>query len=159
MPAEGQSTSGSMLACRHPVCAVSGQWVKAPGKSFGFVIPDAPPYCATEYAQAGSSATSLLRVNAILAMVMVLLLAAAAAVCHFGRLGHTSAVVAAELRAAVQLTAVSVVIGVVVTHLPLLVLFVALMYAVAVRTCGRRQQRHDLRTAADLAKHFVDAVL
>jgi putative ABC transport system permease protein len=46
--------------------------------------------------------------------------------------------VAAGLRAAVQLTAVSVVIGVVVTHLPLLVLFVALMYAVAVRTCGRR---------------------
>ncbi|MEU9867916.1 ABC transporter permease [Actinomadura sp. NPDC048021] len=69
---------------------------------------------------------------------MAVLLAAAVAVCHFGRLGHARAVLLAGLRAAVQLAAVSLVIGAVVRHIPLVALFVILMYAVAVRTSGRR---------------------
>ncbi|WP_433476348.1 ABC transporter permease [Spirillospora sp. CA-142024] len=77
-------------------------------------------------------------VNAFLAVAMAVLLAAAVAVCHFGRLGHTRAVLRAGLRAAVQLAVVSLIIGVVVTSVPLVAVFVVVMYAVAVRTSGRR---------------------
>jgi len=92
----------------------------------------------TDGVQLASSSASLLPVNATLGIVMVVLLATAAAVCYYGRLGHTRAVLFAGLRAAVQLTAVSLVIGTVVKYVPLLALFILLMYAVAVRTAGRR---------------------
>ncbi|WP_433469901.1 ABC transporter permease [Spirillospora sp. CA-128828] len=69
---------------------------------------------------------------------MAVLLVVAVAVCHFGRLGHARAILLAGLRAAVQLTAVSLAIGVVVRFVSLLSLFVVMMYVVAVRTSGRR---------------------
>ena len=98
------------------------------------------PYAArmTQHVRAVSSGTSLLPVNLILGVAMVVLLAVAVAVCHFGRLGHTRAVLSAGLRAAVQLAAVSLIIGAVVRYISLVALFVMLMYAVAVRTSGRR---------------------
>ncbi|MGI5200554.1 ABC transporter permease [Spirillospora sp. CA-108201] len=89
-------------------------------------------------ARAASPGASLLPVDFALGAAMVVLLAVAVAVCHFGRLGHTRAVLLAGLRAAVQLAAVSLVIGAVVRYVPLFTLFVLLMYAVAVRTSGRR---------------------
>ncbi|MFE6778907.1 ABC transporter permease [Streptomyces sp. NPDC057702] len=52
--------------------------------------------------------------------------------------GHARAVLTAGLRAVVQLAAVSVLIGWVVRAVPLLLTFVAVMFAVAVRTAGRR---------------------
>ncbi|SNS74193.1 putative ABC transport system permease protein [Actinomadura mexicana] len=98
------------------------------------------PYAArmTQHVWAVSSGASLLPVNLVLAVAVAVLLAVAVAVCHFGQLGHARAVLLAGLRAAVQLSAVSLGIGVVVRHVPLLALFVVLMFAVAVRTSGRR---------------------
>lgn len=51
---------------------------------------------------------------------------------------HARAIATAGLRAAAQLAAVSLVIGYVVRAVPLLLAFVALMFAVAARTAGRR---------------------
>ncbi|GAA2652742.1 hypothetical protein GCM10010400_05530 [Streptomyces aculeolatus] len=51
---------------------------------------------------------------------------------------HARAIATAGLRAAAQLAAVSLVIGYVVRAVPLLLTFVALMFAVAARTAGRR---------------------
>ncbi|WP_279473352.1 ABC transporter permease [Actinomadura darangshiensis] len=92
----------------------------------------------TRSVRAVSSGASLLPVNLVLAVAMAVLLVVAVAVCHFGRLGHARAVLLAGFRAAVQLVAVSLVIGVVVEYVPLFALFVFLMYVVAVRTSGRR---------------------
>ncbi|MFF8611888.1 ABC transporter permease [Streptomyces sp. NPDC015350] len=80
----------------------------------------------------------LLPVNATLGVVLALLLAAAAAVAALASLGRSREILPAGLRAAVQLAAVSLLIGWVVHALPPLLAFVALMYAVAVRTAGRR---------------------
>jgi putative ABC transport system permease protein len=80
----------------------------------------------------------LLPVNITLGVVLALLLAAAAVVAAVASLGRSREIVLAGLRAAVQLAAVSVLIGWVVRSLPALLGFVALMYAVAVRTAGRR---------------------
>ncbi len=80
----------------------------------------------------------LLPVNITLGVVLALLLAAAAVVAGVASLGRSREIVLAGLRAAVQLAAVSVLIGWVVRSLPALLGFVALMYAVAVRTAGRR---------------------
>lgn len=52
--------------------------------------------------------------------------------------GHARAVLSAGLRAVVQLAAVSLLIGWVVRAVPLLLTFIAVMFAVAVRTAGRR---------------------
>ncbi|MGW5274685.1 ABC transporter permease [Streptomyces sp. NPDC004044] len=80
----------------------------------------------------------LLPVNITLGVVLALLLAAAAVVAAVASLGRSLEIGLAGLRAAVQLAAVSLLIGWVVRSLPALLGFVALMYAVAVRTAGRR---------------------
>ncbi|WP_431044670.1 ABC transporter permease [Streptomyces sp. P1-3] len=87
---------------------------------------------------------ALLPVNATLGVVLGVLLAAAVTVVAVARLsdqeghGYARAVATAGLRAAAQLAAVSYLIGWVVRAVPLLLCFVALMFAVAVRTAGRR---------------------
>ncbi|MGW2107791.1 ABC transporter permease [Streptomyces sp. NPDC001948] len=84
----------------------------------------------------------LLPVNITLGVVLALLLAAAATVAALASLGRSREILLAGLRAAVQLAAVSLLIGWVVRSLPPLLGFVALMYAVAVRTAGRRITRN-----------------
>ncbi|MEJ8634770.1 ABC transporter permease [Streptomyces sp. MS2.AVA.5] len=80
----------------------------------------------------------LLPVNVTFGAVLAVLLAVAATVAAVARLGRAREIAVAGVRAAVQLAAVSLVIGWVVRSLPLLFAFVLLMYAVAVRTAGRR---------------------
>ncbi|MEU3821668.1 ABC transporter permease [Streptomyces sp. NPDC030392] len=80
----------------------------------------------------------LLPVDLTLGAVLAVLLASAAAVTALARLRPPRETLTAGLRAAVQLAAVSLAIGWVVGALPLLLLFLLLMYAVAVRTAGRR---------------------
>ncbi|MFD7609574.1 ABC transporter permease [Streptomyces sp. NPDC059828] len=82
----------------------------------------------------------LLSVNVTFGVVLAGLLATAATVAALAHLGpHRSREIAiAGLRAAVQLAAVSFLIGWVVRAVPLLLAFLLLMYAVAVRTAGRR---------------------
>ncbi|MFG2623959.1 ABC transporter permease [Streptomyces sp. NPDC048473] len=84
----------------------------------------------------------LLPVNITLGVVLALLLAAAATVAALASLGRSREILLAGLRAAVQLAAVSLLIGWVVRSLPPLLAFLALMYAVAVRTAGRRITRN-----------------
>ncbi|WP_336052682.1 ABC transporter permease [Streptomyces sp. CA2R101] len=84
----------------------------------------------------------LLPVNVTLGVVLAVLLAAAVAVAALARLGHARAIAVAGLRAAAQLAAVSYLIGWVVHALPWLLSFLALMFAVAVRTAGRRITRN-----------------
>ncbi|MFB7913200.1 ABC transporter permease [Streptomyces sp. NPDC056061] len=84
----------------------------------------------------------LLPVNLTLGVVLALLLVAASAVAALARLGRSRDILLAGLRAAVQLAAVSLLIGWVVRSLPPLLVFVAVMYAVAVRTAGRRITRN-----------------
>ncbi|MFI6283311.1 ABC transporter permease [Streptomyces sp. NPDC051018] len=84
----------------------------------------------------------LLTVNVTFGAVLAVLLAVAAGVAAVARLGRAREIVVAGVRAAVQLAAVSLVIGWVVHALPLLLGFVLLMYAVAVRTAGRRITRN-----------------
>ncbi|MER7520751.1 ABC transporter permease [Streptomyces sp. NPDC126499] len=80
----------------------------------------------------------LLDVNVTFGAVLAVLLAVAAGVVALARLGRARDTLVAGARAAVQLVAVSLVIGWVVRSLPLLLCFLLLMYAVAVRTAGRR---------------------
>ncbi|MET9670422.1 ABC transporter permease [Streptomyces sp. NPDC006475] len=80
----------------------------------------------------------LLPVNVTFGAVLAVLLAGAATVAAVAHLGRAREIAVAGVRAAVQLAAVSLVIGWVVRSLPLLFAFVLLMYAVAVRTAGRR---------------------
>ncbi|UQA95764.1 ABC transporter permease [Streptomyces halobius] len=80
----------------------------------------------------------LLPVNATLGVILAVLLVAAVAVAALAHLGHSRGIAVAGLRAAAQLTAVSYLIGWVVGAVPWLLCFLALMYAVAVRTAGRR---------------------
>ncbi|WP_455359398.1 ABC transporter permease [Streptomyces sp. SYSU K21746] len=97
---------------------------------------------------AAAADQALLPVNATLAAVLAVLLVVAAAVVAFARLsedgsrGRSRAVVTAGLRAAVQLAAVSLLIGWVVRAVPLLLAFLLLMYGVAVWTAGRRITRN-----------------
>ncbi|GAA2253295.1 ABC transporter permease [Streptomyces amakusaensis] len=83
----------------------------------------------------------LLTVDATFGAVLAVLLALAATVVALAHLGRAREIVIAGARAAVQLAAVSLVIGWVIGSLPLLLGFVLLMYAVAVRTAGRRITR------------------
>lgn len=69
---------------------------------------------------------------------VALVTAAAAVISVVGALGHTRAVLTAVARAAVQLAAVSLVVGAVLGSVPLTLLFLTLMIAVAGRTAGRR---------------------
>ncbi|MGC9499965.1 ABC transporter permease [Streptomyces sp. WG7] len=85
-----------------------------------------------------TSAPTLLPVNATLGVALALLLVAGAAVAASARLGHTRAIVTAGLRATVQLAAVAVVVRWAFGSRALLFAFVAMMFAVATRTAGRR---------------------
>ncbi|MFD9130010.1 ABC transporter permease [Kitasatospora sp. NPDC059571] len=87
---------------------------------------------------AAAGANQLLPVTWGLGVLIAVLLAAAAVVAGRGGLGHGRAVLRAGLRAVVQLAAVSLVITWVVGSLGTSALFVLLMFAVAVRTAGRR---------------------
>ncbi|MFI1936484.1 ABC transporter permease [Streptomyces purpureus] len=80
----------------------------------------------------------LLPVNATFGAVLAVLLAVGATVAALAQLGRGRAHLAAGARAAVQLLVVSLVIGWVMRSVPLLLGFLLLMYAVAVRTAGRR---------------------
>ncbi|MGW4896994.1 ABC transporter permease [Kitasatospora sp. NPDC004240] len=80
----------------------------------------------------------LLPVTPLLGVVTALLLAAAVAVAGWGLLGHGRAVLRAGLRAVVQLAAVALVIAWVAGSIWTSALFVLVMFAVAVRTAGRR---------------------
>jgi putative ABC transport system permease protein len=80
----------------------------------------------------------LLPVNLTFGAVLAVLLTFAATVAALTHLGRSREIAVAGVRAAVQLAAVSLVIGWVVHVVPLLLAFLLLMYAVAVRTAGRR---------------------
>ncbi|MCX4822795.1 ABC transporter permease [Streptomyces sp. NBC_01142] len=80
----------------------------------------------------------LLPVNLTFGAVLAVLLAFAATVAALAHLGRSREIAIAGVRAAVQLTAVSLVIGWVVRSVPLLLAFLVLMYVVAIRTAGRR---------------------
>lgn len=82
----------------------------------------------------------LLTVNVAFGVVLAVLLAVAAAVAAVAQLGRSRSreIAIAGVRAAVQLAAVSLVIGWAVRYVPLLLAFLLVMYAVAVRTAGRR---------------------
>ncbi|MFI6939749.1 ABC transporter permease [Streptomyces sp. NPDC050418] len=88
--------------------------------------------------------TTLLPVNATLGVVLAVLLVVAVAVAAYARLtgdgghGRGREIAVAGVRATVQLAAVSLLIGWVVEDVRLLLGFLLLMYAVAVRTAGRR---------------------
>ncbi|MEC4016216.1 ABC transporter permease [Streptomyces sp. H27-D2] len=90
----------------------------------------------------------MLPVDTTLGIVLAALLVAAAGTAAYARLadgrgaGYARPIVLAGLRAALQLAAVSYLIGWVVRSVPLLLAFIALMFAVAVRTAGRRVTRN-----------------
>ncbi|MFF8692392.1 ABC transporter permease [Streptomyces sp. NPDC015144] len=84
----------------------------------------------------------LLPVNITLGVVLAVLLAVAAGVAALASLGRSREILLAGLRAAVQLAGVSLLIGWVVRSLPPTLGFVALMYAVAAWTAGRRVTRN-----------------
>ncbi|AKT52772.1 hypothetical protein ADJ73_10800 [Arsenicicoccus sp. oral taxon 190] len=73
-----------------------------------------------------------------LVVVVALLTLAAAAVHHWGRLGHTSATVTAAARATVQLGVVGLLIAAVLRSWWLTLAFITLMLGVASFTAGRR---------------------
>lgn len=80
----------------------------------------------------------LFPVTPTLGLVLAVLLVCTAAVAAWASLGRSREIVVAGLRAAVQLAAVSLLIGWVVHSLRPLLGFLAMMFAVAVRTAGRR---------------------
>ncbi|MEU9357475.1 ABC transporter permease [Streptomyces sp. NPDC048301] len=80
----------------------------------------------------------LLPVGPTLGVVLAVLLVIAVAVAAWASLGRSREIAVAGVRAAVQLAVVSLLIGWVVHHLGALLAFLGLMYAVAVRTAGRR---------------------
>lgn len=94
------------------------------------------------------AAQTLLPVNPLLGVVLLTLLLVAATVATLARLtqdsesGYGRAILVAGLRAVVQLGAVALVIGWVVGALPMLLGFLALMFAVAAVTAGRRVTDH-----------------
>ncbi|RKF23995.1 ABC transporter permease [Micromonospora globbae] len=71
-------------------------------------------------------------------VALAALTATAAAVARIGRLGHGRQIVVAAVRAAAQLTAVSLLIAAIVASLPATAGFVVLMCAVASGTAARR---------------------
>lgn len=83
----------------------------------------------------------LLPVNVTLGVVLAVLLLVATAVAALAGLGRAREILTAGLRAAVQLAVVALLIGWVVRS-GLSLAFVALMFAVAVRTAGRRITRN-----------------
>ncbi|MFE9253015.1 ABC transporter permease [Streptomyces sp. NPDC007088] len=113
------------------------------------------------------AAGTLLPVDGRLAAVLLALLLTAATVAALARLApdeswrRSRAVLLAGARAAVQLGVVALVIGWVVRSTPLLLAFLALMYAVAVRTAGRRVTPHRIwwRTALPIGVSVAPVVL
>jgi putative ABC transport system permease protein len=85
-----------------------------------------------------TSASTLLPVNPTLGVALTVLLIAGAAVAAVARLGHTRAIITAGLRATVQLAAVAAVVRWAFGSRPLLFAFIAVMFAVATWTAGRR---------------------
>ncbi|HEY5834009.1 ABC transporter permease [Streptomyces sp.] len=92
-------------------------------------------------------ASSLLPVDRTLGVVLVVLLVAAGGIAAYARLAdqhenYARGIATAGVRAAVQLAVVATLIGWVVGHQAALLGFVALMYAVASWTAGRRITRN-----------------
>ncbi|WP_344468247.1 ABC transporter permease [Kitasatospora kazusensis] len=85
-----------------------------------------------------AASTQLLPVTPLLGVVTALLGLGAVAAAGWGLLGHGRAVLRAVVRAVVQLGVVALVITWVVGSLWTSALFVLVMFAVAVRTAGRR---------------------
>jgi putative ABC transport system permease protein len=107
-----------------------------------------PPVSLSPSSLSASSSSSLLPVDRTLGVVLVVLLVAATGIAAYARLAdphenYARGIALAGVRAAVQLAAVSVLIGWVVKHQAALLAFVALMYAVASRTAGRRVTRNE----------------
>ncbi|MGH3904070.1 MAG: ABC transporter permease [Pseudonocardiaceae bacterium] len=73
-----------------------------------------------------------------LGLALAVLAIAAASVTRLGMLGHSRAVLTAVARATLQLGAVSLVVAAVIASLPLTLLFLGVMTAVAGRTAGGR---------------------
>jgi len=73
-----------------------------------------------------------------LAVLLIVLMGAAATVTRFAGLGRPRGVITAAARAAAQLAAVSLVIGVVLRSLLMTAVFLTLMVAVAAATSARR---------------------
>ena len=101
--------------------------------------------------------STLLSVGPALAVAMVALVALAVTVSVLGRLGHARAVVTASARAVVQLAVVSLALAAIVRVQSLTVAFLAVMYATAALTAGRRMTRE--RTAAWAAVPIVASTL
>lgn len=85
--------------------------------------------------------STLLPVTPALGVALVVLVAVAAGVSRIGALGLERAIAAAALRAVLQLAAVSLVLAAVVRVSWLTIGFVAVMYAAAAVTAGRRMTR------------------
>jgi putative ABC transport system permease protein len=77
-------------------------------------------------------------ITAMLGAVVAILLVAASAVAALGGLTRRWAVLGAGLRGAAQLLVVSLLVAYIVHSALLVVLFIALMFGIAVRTAGRR---------------------
>jgi putative ABC transport system permease protein len=86
--------------------------------------------------------SAAIRIGPLLGVVLTALVAVTAVVAGAGRLGTARASVTASVRAIAQLALVSLVIVAVLRSAWLTAGFVALMYAVAAVTAGRRITRH-----------------
>lgn len=85
--------------------------------------------------------STLVTVGVGLAVTVSLLTVVAAAIAMVGKLGVGRQIVIAAVRAVLQLAAVSLIIAAIIASLPLTLLFVAMMAAVASGTAGRRMTR------------------
>jgi len=85
--------------------------------------------------------STLVTVGVGLAVTVSLLTVVAAAIAMVGKLGVGRQIVIAAIRAVLQLAAVSLIIAAIIASLPLTLLFVAMMAAVASGTAGRRMTR------------------
>ena len=85
--------------------------------------------------------STLVTVGAGLAVTVSALTVVAAVIAMVGKLGVGRQIVIAAVRAVLQLAAVSLIIAAIVASLPLTLLFVAMMAAVASGTAGRRMTR------------------
>lgn len=108
------------------------------------MLPPEFPAAARKVRNVTSSAASLVPVNITLGVLLAVLLLVAALVAGWFRLdphpykSRAREILVAGLRAAVQLAVVSVVIEWAVRSVPGLLAFLVVMFAVAVRTAGRR---------------------
>lgn len=85
--------------------------------------------------------STLVTVGVGLAVTVSLLTVVAAAIAMVGKLGVGRQIIIAAVRAVLQLAVVSLIIVAIVASLPLTLLFVAMMAAVASGTAGRRMTR------------------